>query len=589
MQIHTRLAWLTFIVTLVALGGATLLWNASLRRETSKELNARLLDQARVVEALLPSPGDPALVSEADRLARLLSLETGSRITVILADGKVIADSSLPPEDVPGMENHGDRPEVRAALSQGTGQGMRWSATLSTRMAYLAVRWGPHDRPHGVVRAALPMTRVVEEQTRGRSRLFMVVLAALGFAAVLGYVASKRISRPLTEISAGARAIGGGDLDRRLELKGPREVQDLAMAVNHLAGSVQAEILEVDAERRRLAGLLESMPDGILVLDGRGRITLMNDAARAMFEPELDPIGRIPVEALRNKDLQEAADRTFEEGTTVTVEINVVHPERRVLLVSLVPLSPGLVSVMRDITRLRRLQEARREMVSNIGHELRTPLSAVMGYLETLLHDDGLSEEDRRRFLEITSRNASRLERLVRDLSRLSRLESSKIAVSRVPVDAAELVGEVAETLSPRARNKGVEIVTRLEPGMPPLLGERHELETVLLNLLDNAIRVSPERSPVRIEAGLEDSMIRFRVRDRGPGIPADLRERVFERFYRMDSGRSAEEGGSGLGLAIAKHAVQLHGGEIHIEDPPPGEPGVVFTFTIPVSVPAPA
>jgi two-component system phosphate regulon sensor histidine kinase PhoR len=578
MRIHTRLAWLTLIVSLIALGSATLFWNAGLKRDRREELDDRLLDQVRILSALLPAP-EARNLDRIDRLIRLMHRETRSRITVIALDGTVLAESNLERGRVAEMENHRDRPEVQEALRRGLGRSSRASATLGMPMAYVAARWGPSEAPFGVVRASLPMTRVIQEQNRGRGRVLLVVLGSLFLAGLLGYVAARRISRPLARISAGARFIGRGRLDRRLELEGSREAKDLALAVNQLADSLQSEIRKVDSERQRLARLLQDMPDGILTVDQEGKITLINAAAKEILELEVDALGVTPVEALRNRPLQEAVDASLADRAPRDLEIHLTRPGRRVLAVALVPLAAGLVVLIHDITRLRRLEEARREMVANIGHELRTPLSAILGYLETLEHED-LSEEDRTQFLQVIARNSRRLERLVKDLSRLSRLESHPEALAGEPVPVRELVDRAIETLTPKTKTKRIRIRETGDTDHATVRGDPSGLETVLLNLLDNAIRVTPEGEEVVISTQITGNEVRVSVRDRGPGIPPDLRKRIFERFYRVDAGRAADEGGAGLGLAIVKHTVQLLGGRVWVEDAP--EHGAVLVFTVP-------
>ena len=387
MPIYTRFAWLTLAITVVALGSATMLWNTSLQGDRRQELDERLLDFARILASELSDPRDRSRMNE---FVRAMHRETRSRLTVIDIEGVVLAESNLEPDDVAAMENHLYRPEIQEALARGTGRAVRESPTLGIPMAYVAVRWGPSSAPFGVVRTALPMTHVVEEQTRGRGRLLLVVLASLLLAGVLGTVASRRISRPLAQLSAGARRIADGDLDRRLEIEGSVETRELAHAINHLAASVQSEITELDRERERLVQLLQNLPDGILVVDGDGRITLANRLARELLALDDDYEGRTPVEAVRSAELQQAVDRASGSGKTETVEIELTEPERRVLSVGMVQLATGLVIVFHDVTRLRRLEEARREMVANIGHELRTPLAAILGYLETLKHGEEL-------------------------------------------------------------------------------------------------------------------------------------------------------------------------------------------------------
>jgi two-component system phosphate regulon sensor histidine kinase PhoR len=579
VRFHHRVALFTLIVTLTSLGAATILWNASLQRERHQELDERLLDQARVLAAAIPAPVPDALPRLRD-LTRRFHGETGMRLTVIAADGTVLAESNLSDPRVQAMQNHRDRPEVQAALALGVGRAQRRSDTLRQAMAYVAVRWGPADAPLGVVRAALPMTRVLQEERRGVVRLLLVALAGVALAGLLGLVASRRITRPLERVAAAAGDMGKGDLSRRAELEGSLEVREVAQSLNHLAAFVQNEIAEVETQRLRLEHLLTRMPDGILALDGDGKVTLVNEAAQRLLGIETRGGRRTPVELVHSAELQAAVDATLRDGRSRTVEIVLHRPDRKLLAVSLVPLERGLIVVVHDITRLRRLEEARREMVSNIGHELRAPLAAVLGYLETLEHDPTLTPEDRARFLGVIARNARRLERLVRDLSHLARLESSPEAITVVQVELAPVVAGAIETLTPRAAGKQVGLASVLPDDLPAVKADPHGLETILLNLLDNALRVSPPRSEVAVGAAPQDGSVRIWVSDHGPGIPRELRQRVFERFFRLDPGRSTEEGGSGLGLAIVKHTVLRLGGEIHVENPPGG--GASFVFTLP-------
>ncbi len=580
MRIHTRLAWIAFAVTVIALGGATLLWNNSLQRERRADLDQRLLDQARLLNSFLPVPGSPDAKEEMDHLVRVMNRETGVRYTVIARNGEVLAESGLPADEVGEMENHLSRPEVQQALEHGLGRDERVSPTLEVPYAYLAVRWGSVHEPFGVARVALPMDHVVAEQHRGRGRLALVVLGAIALAALLDYVSAKRVTRPVARMSETARQIAAGHLDRRVEPEGSSEVRDLGMAVNHLADSVEVQINRVEAERQRLARLLQGMPDGILALDETGRIVLANPAARTMLSLEGEVAGLSPVETVRSPELQQAVDAVRASGKVETREIKLPGPGAPVLSVSLVPLETGMVVVIHDVTRLRRLEHARREIVANIGHELRTPLTAILGYLETLDQSPDLPEAERDRFLAVISRNARRLERLVKDLSRLSRLESSQVKLDLEPVRLDEVTASAVETVAPRAREKDVEVVTEIDSALPVVQADRHGLETVLLNLLDNALRVSPRGASVKVRVRRREGVLRVEVEDRGPGIPQELRDRVFERFYRIDPGRASDEGGSGLGLAIVKHTVILHGGEVGVEGGRDG--GAVFHFTIP-------
>jgi two-component system phosphate regulon sensor histidine kinase PhoR len=580
MRFHTRVAWLTFTVTVVALGTSTWIWNRSLENERRQELEERLLDQARVLSAILPEP-DPRNLPRLDETVRRMHAETRSRLTVIAADGVVLGESDLPPEQVRAMENHLYRPEVQQALRDGFGRASRRSPTLGTPMSYVAVRWGPLQAPYGVVRAALPQTRVVEEATRGRGRILIVVAAALLLSGLLGNLAARRLSRPVIRVSRVANAIAAGDLGRRAELEGSREAKELAAAVNDLARSLEEKLASVEEERHRLAQLLEGMPEGILALDDEGRITLINDAARTLLHLPGEVTGRRPIEVVRSAEMQGAVEDAFSIGKAVAVEIALAEPERLRVSLDIVPMEGGMVILLHDVTRLRRLEEARREMVANIGHELRTPLTAILGYLETLEQDASLGPEEQARFLGVIRRNAKRLESLVRDLSRLSRLESGERALQPEPIQLEDLVREAFETLGPRAEARGIRLRFETSGEVPALHADREVLETALLNLLDNALRVSPDGGEIRVGVGRREDRVLIEVEDEGPGIPRELRDRVFERFYRLDPGRSLEQGGTGLGLAIVKHTVQLHGGRVGIREGSRG--GAVFELALPI------
>jgi len=582
MHFHTRVAWLTFAVTLVALGSATWIWNRSLENERRRELEDRLLEEARILAALLPEP-TPASLPQLDTTLRRVHGEVQSRLTVIAADGVVLAESDLPPAEVGRMENHLYRPEVQDALRDGYGSSSRRSPTLGTPMSYVAVRWGPPGAPYGVVRAALPQTQVLEEATRGRERILGAVAFSLLLAAALGYLAARRLARPVIRVSRVAHAIAAGDLERRAELEGSREAKELAGAVNDLARSVEEKLGSLEEERHRLAQLLEGMPDGILALDDEGRISLANDAARNLLHLPRAATGRRPIEVVRSAELQRAVDDSFQNQSPVSAEFPLADPERRRVSVDVVPMEGSVIVLLHDVTRLRRLEEARREMVANIGHELRTPLSAILGYLETLEQDPNLGPEDRNRFLGVIRRNARRLESLVRDLSRLSRLESGARALQRDPIEMEELVREAFETLGPRAETRNIQLRLHVEGESSRVGADREGMETALLNLLDNALRVSPEGGEIQVRLVRNDDALLLEVEDQGPGIPPELRERVFERFYRIDPGRSVEQGGTGLGLAIVKHTIQLHGGRVAVRAGASG--GAVFAITLPLDL----
>jgi len=356
------------------------------------------------------------------------------------------------------------------------------------------------------------------------------------------------------------------------------EMHDLQLALDRLLSGFQVRMARDAGERDRLIKILNALPVGILELDGRGRIVFQNRVLMDLMDTSLRAIGRTPVEVIRSGELQELVDAVQTEGVARSADLTVLDPTRRNLHVYVLPVKDGLIVIVEDRTQVRRLEKARSEMVANIGHELRTPLAAILGYIETLDQNEDLSSEDRARFLSVIARNSRRLERLVRDLSRLSRLESNQVAPKPEPLDLAAVAGAVLETMGPRTRD--IQVRVDIPPSLPPVRADRDGLETVLLNLMDNAVRATPAGGSITVGAREDHDHIELWVEDTGPGIPAHLRERVFERFYRVDAGRSLGEGGSGLGLAIVKHTVLQLGGRVWIEEGARG--GARFHLSLP-------
>jgi two-component system phosphate regulon sensor histidine kinase PhoR len=353
------------------------------------------------------------------------------------------------------------------------------------------------------------------------------------------------------------------------------EMHDFQSALDRLLSGFQVRMARDTGERDRLIKILDALPVGLLELDGRGHIVFQNRALKDLLGMGDRSVGRAPVEVIRSGELQEMVDAVQAEGIARSQDLTVVDPVRRNLHVHALPVEDGLIVIAEDRTQVRRLEKARSEMVANIGHELRTPLAAILGYVETLEQSPELSAEDRARFLSVISRNSKRLERLVRDLSRLSRLESNQPIPTPEALDLSGLTGAVLETFGPRTKDRNIQVRIDIPPGLPPVKADRDGLETVLLNLMENAVRATPAGGRITVGAQEEADQIEVWVEDTGTGIPHELRERVFERFYRIDAGRSLSEGGSGLGLAIVKHTLLQYGGRVWIEDGPGGGAGV--------------
>ncbi|WP_264844767.1 two-component system histidine kinase PnpS [Caldinitratiruptor microaerophilus] len=427
----------------------------------------------------------------------------------------------------------------------------------------------------------------------GGMAVLFLVLAIGAVPALWGLRMSGQVATALAEAAAVLRRLAQGDFSRSvLPAPGdPADVRDLAEQVNRMSHRLQAYLEALGRESLRLEAVLATMAEGVVILDARRRIVLLNPAAEALFGITLaEARGRDHLEVTHNFDLEARLERLLAGGPPEVFELRRAHPEERVLEGRLVGLAragegpAGALLVLHDITRFRRLERMRTEFVANVSHELRTPLTSIRGFAETLLEADP-DPETRRRFLEIVHREASRLSDLIEDLLDLSRIESGRMAMRPGPVAVDVLVADVLDRHQRRARAAELTLESRVPPGLPPVWGDRARLAQVLHNLVDNAIRYTPPGGRVTVAAEANpEGFVTVSVADTGIGIAREHLPRLFERFYRVDRARSRSSGGTGLGLSIVKHIVELHGGAVSVESEP-GR-GSTFRFSVPVAGP---
>jgi two-component system phosphate regulon sensor histidine kinase PhoR len=403
--------------------------------------------------------------------------------------------------------------------------------------------------------------------------------AALAFALVLSTIVSKRMSSAVGELTDAARRMTEGDLTVRTRLVGHDELSELGHALDRLAGGLATTLGELRAERDLQGRILDAMQEGVVVVDRAGRIVLVNPALRAMLLLGGDAVGKLLIETVRQAQLQDlvAAARAAAGVAPVEIELPGLKPRRLLAHASVLSGDDeGLLFVFVDVTELRRLESLRRDFVANASHELRTPIAAVRSATETL-RSGALEDPDAAiRFIDIIERNAQRLQSLVEDMLELSKLESNEFKLKRERVELGSVVPIVLALFRERAEKKGVRLAAEL-PGTVAVEGDARALEHVLSNLVDNAVKYCPPGTRVLVTAATEDARVRLVVADNGPGIPPEHLPRVFERFYRVDAGRSRELGGTGLGLSIVKHMVEAMRGKVSVES----EVGTGSTFTV--------
>jgi two-component system phosphate regulon sensor histidine kinase PhoR len=454
---------------------------------------------------------------------------------------------------------------------------------------YVAVPFSRPDEPGkvvGVVRVAQPLAQVDRAIAAVESRLTFALLIALTVAVVMSSLAAHWMSRLVRELTEIAWRMTHGDLSARARLAGEDEVGELGRALDRLAGSLASSLGELRAERDLQARILDGMREGVLVLDGEGRVLLMNPALREMLLLAASDVGRLLIESVRHAELHELVERARNEAATVSGEVDIpgIKP-RRILLhaTALAGQAGGVLAVFVDVTDLRRLESLRRDFVANVSHELRTPVTAVRSAAETL-RDSALKDPDPRtaeRFTEIIVRNSERLQNLIEDLLELSRLESNQFKLKKERVDVSVVTGLVMSLFRERAERKGIRLTTDVSSGIPVLETDQRALEQVLSNLVDNAVKYCPAGAQVRVRAVADPGAVKLTVEDTGPGIGEKHLPRLFERFYRVDAGRSRDVGGTGLGLSIVKHLVDAMSGDVTVRSAV-GK-GTTFEVTLPI------
>jgi two-component system phosphate regulon sensor histidine kinase PhoR len=490
---------------------------------------------------------------DADALAHRAGTALGYRVTLIDSLGVVQGDADFPPAARRRLENHAMRPEVLAARATGTGTAHRTSASAGDPELYVAVR-----HPLGVVRVALS-TRSLDDIVSGaRGDVLTAGLLALAGVMVLVFLFARSISQPVVELRDVAQAIASGDLSQRPALSAPGEIGDLATALSRMSEQLQTRLDALAADEQLMRAVLESLEEGVLAIDDRGTVVRINERGRALLGVAADlpfPVAILP----RDPVLRAAMDLALAGDSPPATETAVLD---RTVAIAARPLQiGGAVVTVLDLTVVRRLETIRRDFVANVSHELKTPLTAVSGYAETLL-DESIPPAQRRAFVGTIRENAIRMQRIVDDLLDLSRIESGGWRPRVGAVDLAAIADEVLEAVRPAARAKGLALLMEMADDPAVLRADPTAVRQIVSNLLENAIRYTKD-GVVTLRTTSGEEGVRIEVSDTGIGIAPEHLPRIFERFYRVDAGRSRDEGGTGLGLAIVRHLAEAHGGRI--------------------------
>ncbi|MHC4942041.1 MAG: HAMP domain-containing sensor histidine kinase [Planctomycetota bacterium] len=549
-------------------------------KQTERDLESRAHLLARQVLPLPP----PDEIEALNRACVELGKKSQTRITLIVPNGTVICDSE---EEPARMENHANRPEIQEAMAGGTGVFVRYSHTLDQDMMYVAIPLWQEETIIGVMRTSIPVTAVNSALQTIYIEILLGGTAIVLFAILLGWALSRRISRPLLELKKGADRFARGDLAYRVDVHDSLEFGSVAEAMNQMAGRLDERIRTVIHQRNEQEAVLASMVEGVLAVDGEERLINMNRAAAEMIGVDVSQVeGRTIQETIRNTDLQQFVSRTLASRSPVEGELVLGENQDRyvqihgTVLMGADGTSIGALVVLNDMTRLIKLENIRRDFVANVSHELKTPITSIKGFVETLLMGT-TEQEEAERFLQIVLKHANRLNSIINDLLSLSKIEQgterNEIVLQKGAV--REVMQSAIQLCQEKGKAKGITIELDCDNDLKARINARL-LEQAVVNLLDNAVKYSDPDSGILVAGDREGDGVAISVTDQGCGIAEEHHPRLFERFYRVDKARSRELGGTGLGLAIVKHIAQSHGGRVGVKSLI--DKGSTFTIFLP-------
>jgi signal transduction histidine kinase len=510
-----------------------------------------LAGEARLVAAEWRPDVDP------DSLADQAGLATGHRITLIDSTGHVVGDSEFDGPALQALENHATRPEVVAARQTGLGSIRRMSPSTGEEQLYVAVK-----APRGTARVSVTTKAVEEVFARARGGVLTAGFISFLLAGILAVLFSRSVSRPIVDLSNVARSLAAGERKRHPPLAAPGEVGDLADAVHRLAEQLEARISALAAEQSVLSALVETLNEGVIAISPAHEVVRISETGRRLLSidrPVPFAVDFLPRDATLRTAISLALSGTETEPEEIVVGDTTLSLTARPLV------NGGAVVALFDLTPIRKLEAVRRDFVANVSHELRTPLTIIGGFAETL-QDPDVPAARRAEFAKTIFSNTQRMQRIVDELLDLSRIETGHWRPRPESIRIAEVAAEVFGRNAASAKSKLVTLDTEIAEDAQIIVADRTALEQILINLVENAIRHTGEGGRITIQTLREPDGVSLIVNDTGSGIPPEHLPRIFERFYRADSGRSREAGGTGLGLAIVRHLVEAHGGMVRAE-----------------------
>lgn len=577
-------SFLMLTASAILLLGAYLLhfyYQDSLTRQTDELTRSAILAETLLADAVRQdSP-------EKDLTPKLIDIQqrTGLRLTLINADGRVLADSSEPAES---LDNHRTRPEVQGAFAGSDSHAIRYSDTLKENMLYVAVPvYDASANPLGIVRTATSLSPIEAAYAHGRSMILLALLLTSLAALAAGLLLAHHELRPIRRMTADARAISDGDFKRRLAIQTGDELELLAQTINQLTAGLAKKIGEAEAASHQQSLILENMDNGVLLLNAQGKILTANRQAARLLSLESDYAGKSSIQAVGSVALAAAARDAIE--TTMPQSLTIPFRQQgisRTFAVFIAPCPEGnsvrILCVFHDISLLQQMAERQNEFVANAAHEIRTPLTAIYGFAETLLDDDFQEPSISRQCIRSIYEEAGRLRRLVNDLLQLARLERrdyrSQLVLERI--DAGRLPAQIGQRLQAQLAAKQLHFKTAAPPQPAFIKADPILVDQMLANLVENAIHYTPEGGEISLTCQATGKEVCFMISDNGDGIAPEHLPFIFDRFYRADKTRSRSSGGSGIGLSLVRFFVELFNGRITVASEL--QQGTTFTIILP-------
>ncbi len=494
-----------------------------------------------------------------------------ARITIIDINGIVLNDTD---RDSSTMENHSDRPEIKQALAGRTGNSKRYSNTLKTHLLYIAQPLYSNGSIQGVLRLSTPLYEINSIVGKLYRSTIISIITGLLVASFLGFRVAVRITKPIKEITQIASLITKGQFEKRINLIEEDEIGQLASSINFMASTLNDTINSIKDKNIKMEATLSSVMNGIIAIDSKNKILFINPVAFSLLNiKDKDIIGKHFLQVVRNNQLDDFLKTIIKESNFQDIEICLDYPEEKILKIYTNPIRHidkedvmGIIIVVQDITELRKLERMRSEFVANVSHELKTPLTSIKGFVETLKGGAIEDQEAAIKFLNIIEDEADRLNRLISDILSLSELENKKNRNNFETIDINNTILEVVSMLTNQAMKKNIIVSSDLTKHIMQIYGDKDKFKQMIINLLDNAIKYTPDNGKVKVQAYDNANSIIINIIDNGIGISKEHIPRLFERFYRVDRARSRRVGGTGLGLAIVKYIIKLFNGEINVE-----------------------